>query len=413
MPGFRTDLVAALIRTLPKEQRRLFVPAAETVEAIAPHLDPADGPLPMVLAHHLGRRAGTVIDPDQLDLGAVPGHLRPTFRIVNADYELLAEGKDLSTLRNQLHRQVIATISSAVADQHDLERAGLTRWDFESLPRMVETRQVRAYPALVDEGESVAIRLLPSPDEQADAMWLGVRRLLRLNLGGPVRQLDEALPMATKLSLVNGHVQSKAEWYNDAIDAAIDTVIADAGGPAWSRADFDALLDESRSRLPELLTTAAEAIEHLAATLDDIHTKLDRLTSSLVSKAPGTRSADTPSYELSLDDVRAHLGRLAYPGFLAGVGLHRLDDIGRYLAAIDRRLDGLVKSPRRDVEALAICRRLDNELAEVLSTRGMSEAAEEVVWMLEELRVSLFAQSLGTRGKISEKRARRAINQLR
>ncbi|MCP3992034.1 MAG: ATP-dependent RNA helicase HrpA [Actinomycetia bacterium] len=399
VPGFRSELIGALIRTMPKAQRRLFVPAAETVTAVEPKLDPTAGSIQQVLANHLGRRAGVVIDPDSFDLGRVPQHLVPTFRVINADYELLAEGKDLAVLRRQLHQQVRSTLSSIVAADQQWERTGMTNWEVDSIPRVIDTGEVKAYPSLVDEGNSVAIRLHPTPAEQVDAHWLGTRRLLRLNVAGPARQLDELLSGATKLSLVNGHVQSKAEWYQDAIDASFDQVIADGGGPPWTRGDFDVLLDQARAQLPDRLAMVGDAIGRLVVVLDGIHTKSDRLTGS--------------NYQVSLDDISAHLGRLAYPGFLAGVGLHRVDDVIRYLGAIDRRLDGLVKSPTRDLEALAICRRLDNELAEVASLRPESERIEDVIWMLEELRVSLFAQSLGTKGKISEKRVRRALNEVR
>jgi ATP-dependent helicase HrpA len=219
-------------------------------------------------------------------------------------------------------------------------------------------------------------------------------------VAAPVRQLDRLLDTSTKLRLVNGHVQSKTEWYNDAIACALDAVIAGAGGPPWDQAAFAHLAERARHDLPALLSEVAAAMTDLVDALGDVHRRLDHLGSS-------------STYELSVDDVSAHLGRLAYPGFLAGVGIERLGDIHRYLLAVGRRLDGLVKNPTYDLEALAVCRRLDNELAGLISLRAWSNELEEVVWMLEELRVSLFAQSLGTKGKVSEKRIRRALNQLR
>ena len=399
VPGFRSELISALIRTLPKDLRRLFVPANETVDAILPELDPSDGPLLSVLGTHLGRRGGAVIPAEAFHPARVPSHLLPTFRIINADYELLAEGKDIDDLQQQLRDQVASTISALAATDKQWERTGLTTWDFDSLPRIVDTGRIKAYPSLVDESDSVAIRLHPTQAEQGDAMWLGARRLLRLNVAGPARQLDRILSADTKLSLVKGHVQSKAEWFNDAIAAALDTVIAEGGGPPWNKSEFDELVTQARNRLPDLLGEVAGAMAELLAVLDEIYTKLDRLTAR--------------NYTVSIDDVRAHLGRLAYPGLLAGVGLHRVHDVVRYLNAIARRLDGLVKSPTRDLEALALCRRLDNELAVLSSTRGPSQEIEDVTWMLEELRVSLFAQSLGTKGKISEKRIRRSLNDIR
>ncbi|MGF1597296.1 MAG: ATP-dependent RNA helicase HrpA [Acidimicrobiales bacterium] len=399
VPGLRADLIGALIRSLPKSTRRLFVPAAETAEAVATIVDPTQGSLLDALAAELGRRAGTIVDPADFDLGRVPAHLRPTFRVINDRYELLAEGKDLDAVRARLTEEVRATLSAVHADDNDWERSGLRTFDIDSLPRMVMAGEVKAYPALVDEGDAVAIRLLPTEDEQLDAHWLGTRRLLRLNVAGPVRLFDDRLPTSTKLRLVNGPVQSKAEWYNDAIDAAVDDVIAEHGGPPWSKAGFEGLLRTTRAELPDRLETIAGAVITMVDILGQVHTKLDRLTG--------------PGYALSVDDVRAHVARLAYPGFLTGVGLHRVDDVVRYLAGIDRRLDNLTKNPTRDQELVAVCRRLDSELAELVARRGPGPEVEELIWMMEELRVSLFAQGLGTKGRVSEKRVRRELARAR
>ncbi len=411
VPGFRAELIATLIRSLPKATRRSFVPVGDTVDAVVATLHPDQGPLLDALAAELGRRAGMVISPDDFDLDRVPGHLRPTFRIINDDYELLAEGKSLAAIRSQLDDQVrqrLATIAPADASWH---RSDLRHWEVGTLPQVVEVGRgelgtVKAYPALVDGGDSVSVELLATRAEQADAMWLGVRRLLRLQLPSPVRRFDGLLTDDVKLRMVNGPVQSKSEWYNDAIAAALDAVIADFGGPPWTGPAFDELVASARTDLDDRLATVADAVMDLIPVLVGITTRLDRLDPSA-----GRPVGD--SYEVSLDDIRAHVARLAYPGFLAGVGIERLDDVGRYLEGISVRLDGLPRNPVRDLEALAVCRRLDNELAELAASKGSTPEIEDVVWMLEELRVGLFAQTLGTKGKISEKRVRRALNRLR
>ncbi len=399
VPGFRPELLSALIRSLPKVHRRLFTPIGDAVDEMLTTLDPTEGPLVEVLAHRLGRRGGVVIGPEEFDLDRVPTHLLPTFRVINADYELLAEGKDIPQLRVTLEQQVRSTLSALAAQDNDWERDGLTRWDFGTLPQVVDTGQVKAYPSLVDEGDTVAIRLHPDADEQHEAHWPGCRRLLRLNLPSPVRQLDRLLDTDTKLNLLKGHVQSKAEWYNDIIAAALDDVIEGAGGPTWTEDAFERLVEAAGDQLQTLLTDASEEVGRVLVLLDEITAKLDHLSST--------------SYTVSVDDVRAQLARLTYPGFVTGVGLGRLPDIARYLQAIVRRLDGLTGNPQRDLELLATCRRLDNELAELAVTRPGDPAIEEIVWMLEELRVGLFAQSLGTRERISPKRVRRALNDLR
>ncbi len=399
VPGFRRQLIDAHIRSLPKSLRRPLTPVTDTVEDLVDTLDPGAGPLSEVLARELGRRHGLAVTTDDFDQTRIPDHLRPLFRVINDRYELLAEGRDLDRLRLTLDAQVRSTLAGLAAEDNDWERTGITRWDFGSLPRTVDTGTIKAHPALVDDGDSVSIRLQPSPADQEAAMWPGVRRLLRLHLPSPVRRLDRLFPERTKLDLLKGHVQSKAEWYNDIISAALDDVLEEAGGPVWNEGDFTALVARADGRLGELLVDAVPHVGRILELLDEITAKLDRL--------------DSDSHLLSTDDVRAHLGRLTYPGFVTGVGLSRLEDITRFLTAIGRRLDGIGRNPQRDLELLATCRRLDNELAELAVGRAGSPAVEELVWMLEELRVSLFAQGLGARGRVSEKRVRRALEALR
>ena len=399
VPGHRQELVGSLARSLPKAIRRQLAPLTETIADVADQLDPDDGPLLDALAETLGRRAGTVITPEDFDPTKIPAHVQPTFRIVNADYELLAEGKDLDALRERLDTEMRVTLAEAASRGTDWDRTGLRDWDFGTIPPVVEVDQVKAYPALVDEGDSVGLHLQPTPDEQYDANWDGVRRLLRFQIASPARRLDRLLDDTTKLQLVHGHVQSKAAWYNDAIDAALDASIRHAGGPPMSEVEFERLVTITRERFDDDLGEIATQVEAIVATLGSIHTKLDQFTSS--------------TFDPSIADIGDHLARLAYPGFLAGVGVDRLADIARYLQGIDVRLDGLAESPRRDAEAIVVCRRLELRLAELQATRPPSAELEAVVWMLEELRVGQFAQRLGTSGKVSAKRVGRTLDRIR
>jgi len=439
VPGYRAELITAMVRALPKAIRKQFVPVNETTaNVMAATADVATNPelsqrdIRHAVADVLGRSVGEVIAPDTFDWSKVQGHLQPTFRVVDRDYALLAEGKSLVALQQQLDAQMRATLAEAVAADQGLERQGVVSWDFGTLPTVVETSApqgaptaggIKAYPAVVDEGDSVAIRLLANEAEQHDAMWDGVRRLLRIALPRPVRTLDALVPQTTKLKLVNAHVQSKAEWYNDAIDVALDAIIARHGGPPWHEAGFEALVQQGRAEFADHLAEAAEGLVNLVDALAEIHHRLD------------TRIGSSTTYAVSVDDIRAHLQRLAYPGFMVGVGLERLDDVHRYLLGISRRLDNLVKHPQLDLQNTATVRKLDNEFAEVvhrLHTGGGTtivtdspatspslalgydpNAVEDLTWLLEELRVALFAQQLGTKGRASEKRVRSALNRLR
>ena len=213
VPGFRRELIAAVLRSLPKWARRELHPqtqlVAEVVDELATSPAAAEVPLLPAIADVLGRRTGVVVGSDELSLEAVPPHLRPTFRIINADYELLAEGKDLSALGQSLSSEVRTRLASMTADGHRWDRRGLTSWDVGTIPDTVQIGGMTAYPALVDDGDAVAAKLVASADERFDALWDGVRRLVRLNLRSPVRSLDALIGDEAKLDLATGLVQSR------------------------------------------------------------------------------------------------------------------------------------------------------------------------------------------------------------
>ena len=404
VPGLRTELVTSLVRSLPKIVRRELLPIKETVDAALAAVDPSQGPLFEVLASQLGKRAGLVIPADSFDVDRLRGHLRPTFRIINDSYELLAEGKDLDGLKTRLVDDVRSSLSVAAGDLSDgsaeWNQPDLTSWSVGTIPRLVETGRVKAHPALVDEGNSVALRLFATEDEQLDAHWLGVRRLVRFSIPSPLRQLDRLLDQQTKLLLINGEVQSKSEWYTDTIDCALDEVIASyACGLPWNEAAWDGLVAYADDSFAELLEGAAGHMGALLDVLGQIRTRIDQHRS--------------PSFAASIDDIESHLARLAYPGFMTGVGYPRLGDIHRYLSAVLYRVDGVARNPNRDAEIAASFRRLDSDLAVVTSQSPGAPEVEEITWMMEELRVSLFAQRLGAKGKVSEKRVLRALNALK
>ena len=402
VPGLRSELVSSLARSLPKQTRKGLLPIADSVAAVVPDLDPDRGSLTDQVATLLGRRAGLVIATDAFDLDRVPPHLRPTFRVINEQRELLAEGKDLTALQELMADRVRSTLSEVAGAGSGLERTGITAWDFGDLPSELTTpgptHTIRAYPALVDEGDAVAVRLFPDPGEQYDAHWEGTRRLIRLQLPSPVRTLDRLLDDRTKLQLTTSPVQSRAQWYSDAIDAAIDAAITRAGGPVWTEAGFGPLVEAARTALGDDLARLADVITDMVATLTRLLPRLDGLS--------GT------SVEVSINDARAHLDRLAYPGFLAGVGLDRVDDVARYLSAIDHRVAQLTEHPSRDLTGAAECVEVERRHRELVAANGLTAELEDLVWELEELRVATFAQHLKRPGKVSATRIRRRLDDV-
>jgi ATP-dependent helicase HrpA len=399
VPGFRDDLVDALIRSLPKQLRKLFVPVPDTVARISEQITPDDGSVVESVRRALNRLITVPLPVDAFDLEALPNHLRPSYRIVGLDGRELAAGKDLRALAAQVHAEAAAIVSSV---DTGLERSGMRTWDLGDLPRQIESvvagRPVTAYPALADEGDSVAVVACTSAEEQAATMRAGTRRLVRLAMPAPARQVDALLTEGTKKAMMRSLVQSKADWYQDIIGCALDHLIAQAGGPAWDAAAFGRLVDTARDGFHDALVVVAGAATGLVERHATILRTLDRLVAAPAAPA--------------VADVSEQLGRLLYPGVLVGVGLGRLADLDRYLRAIEWRLSRLSDHVRRDAELMARCRQLEAEYEDLVRTVAPSADVEELAWLLEELRVSSFAQHLRTAVPVSEKRIRKEMLRL-
>jgi ATP-dependent helicase HrpA len=394
VPGLREELVGALLRSLPKQLRRAVVPVPDTARAAVATMTAYTEPLPEALSRELG------LPHDSFDLAKVPDHLKITFRVLDGDGEPLAEGKDLAALARQLRPTVEATVSAVVGE--DLERDDVRSFDVDTLPRVVHRRHgehtLTGYPALVDRGDGVAIRVLPTEAEQRRAMWCGTRRLLLLGVPSPVKLVLRSLDNQAKLALSANPHGSVAAMLADCIDCAADAIIAGHGGPAWDRAGFERLRAAMAAELgPTVLTVLADVRRVLTA-WRNVRTRLGALTAAVLRP--------------SVDDLRAQLGNLVYPGFVTATGQHRLPDVARYLQAIERRLDGLERDPQRDRAWTQRVQAVQSEYDQLRRELPPSEELDEIRWMIEELRVSLFAQTLRTAYPISEKRIHRAMDAL-
>ncbi|MFO7549561.1 MAG: ATP-dependent RNA helicase HrpA [Acidimicrobiia bacterium] len=395
VPGMRPELITTLIRSLPKPVRKVLVPIPDTVRSLLDRLDPGRGGLAEVLRTEVSRLSGIPLAADAIDLAVLPGHLRPRFRVVGEDGEALAEGDDLDALRGAVGEQA----ARSTGHRHELEIDGLTAWSIGELPRVVEIgepgRRVPAYPALVDESDSVAVRLLPTRDAQAEAMWGGTRRLLALGLASPGRLLAPVMTEQTRLAVRAGPYPDTATWAADCLDAALDDLIAEAGGPAWDALAFDRLRWAVQGLVGDRVDEIAGVSLEIHELLGSIWERVDRL--------------DGEAFAASVADVEEQLSRLVYPGFVAGVGRRRLADVRRYLGAIERRLDRLPDDISRDRELMERVRSLEAEVDRLREALPASDEPIEAAWMCQELRVSLFAQTLGTRSSVSEQRIRRLL----
>ncbi len=349
----------------------------------------------------MAERLGERVSAADFDLREVPSHLRVTFAIEDGD-EVMAIGKDLEAVRDLVGGRVRAAIADAAPD---IERSGIERWDFGDLPRMVETsvhgHLVRGYPALLDEGDSVAIRVFSTPEIQARIMATGVRRLVLRSVPVGVKGLAKEVPNAVALAIGAVPGLSLGSLLRDAITAAADRVVAAHGGPPWEQAGFEALLDAARAELrpPPPPPCARPA----------------RCWWWPLGCRPGLDQLTAPAVAPAVEDARAQLGRLVRPGFVSSAGTVRLADVGRYVRGIERRLEKLPEAPGKDHRRMVEVRAVEAYYQQLLKALAPSQVTPRVVeagWAIEELRVSLFAESLGTREPVSPKRLNREIAAL-
>ncbi len=405
IPGLREDLVTELIRSLPKPIRRMCVPAPNYAKAFLERAVAGPQPLTVVLADELHRMAGVDVHPEDFDLSKVPDHLKMTFRVVDERRRKLAEDKDLEALKLGLKPKTREAISKAAGSIGIEQRSGLTQWTIGALPATFETRRagqpVRAFPALVDEGESVAVKLFDTEAEQADAMWRGTRRLILLNLpASPAKFAQSKLTNADKLALSRSPHGSVQALFDDCVTAATDKLIADHGGPAWDEEGFRKLFDKVRADVVDTTFDTVAKVRQVLAAWQACERRLKATTS--------------PVLLANLTDVREQLAELVHPGFVTAAGWRRLPDLLRYLVAVDRRLQQMPTSVQRDRTRMDKVHEMRDEYARLLAAlkpgRPVPPEVREIRWMLEELRVSYFAHALGTAYPVSDKRILKAID---
>jgi ATP-dependent helicase HrpA len=402
VPGLRLDLVTALIKSLPKHLRRNFVPAPDHARALVTQLRPDGTSITEAMARELRARTGVSVPHDAWDLHRVPDHLRVTFRVEDAAGQTVAEGKDLVALKQQLQPTVARTVSRAAAG---VERSGLRDWTFGSLPEMFTTtrdgHEMHGFPALVDEGDTVAVRVLGTAVEASEATWLGTRRLLLLTVPSPLAGVVGRLDNRTKLALGHNPHGGVPALLDDCLTGALDGLMAAHGGPVRDQTEFGGLQEAVRADLPETLLDVVRQVSGILTTAREIESRVSGATS--------------PALLPALVDVRAQLSGLVRPGFVTAAGHRRLPDLHRYLRAIERRLDNLGSRPERDRALMSQVRTMQDEherwIASLPPSRRTDPAVLDVRWMLEELRVSLFAQTVGTPAPVSDKRIRRAMAQ--
>ncbi|PRQ63525.1 ATP-dependent RNA helicase HrpA [Vibrio sp. V01_P9A10T6] len=402
IPGLRHELVVSLIKSLPKTLRKNFVPAPNYADAFLARVTPMELPLLDAMEKELRRMTGVEVKREDWKLEQVPDHLKITFRAVDHKNRKLNEHKDLYQLKESLKEKVQETLSQVADD--DIEQQGLHTWSFGELPKVYQQKrggfEVKAYPALVDSKESVEIKLFETEQEQLNAMKAGQRRLILLNVPSPIKYLHTNLPNKSKLGLYFNPYGKVLDLIDDCIACGIDKLIEQQGGLVWEPEQFEALKEFVRAELGDTVVDIAQQVETILTTAFNINKKLK-------GKIDFTMA-------FALSDIKAQIEGLIFKGFATECGWKRLPDILRYMRAIERRMEKLPIDPNKDRLHMLKIEAVTNDYKALLNKipRGaeVPENVKEIRWMIEELRVSLFAQQLGTPYPVSDKRIKNAID---
>jgi ATP-dependent helicase HrpA len=438
VPGMRDELITALLRSLPKAIRRHVVPAADWAATFSGELAgqgpeateglPSTG-LREALAARIQRVASQPVTAADFDLERVPSHLLLSFRAVDERGRTVGSDRDLSALQDRLADRVRASVSrslragdpaarrgggpqrpappalAANAPGGFAEQTALTDWSFGDLPDVVDTKVaggvVRGYPAIVDDGGSVSLRIEATPDDAARATRAGLRRLVLLSVASPATYVLEHLTSAEKLALAASPYPSAKALIEDGRVAVADAVIARTApdGVVRTRGGFDAVRDAfSGAVVDELFQTVSLTARILTASREVERALRDQNSLTLLG---------------ALNDVKGQLAGLVFPGFVSRTGTARLVHLPRYLRGALDRVRTLADNPGRDRQRMSEFERAAAVYTEAGGTipPGADAAATLVHarWLLEEYRVSLFAQSLGTAEAVSLPRIQKAL----
>jgi len=389
VPGLLREKCLALIKSLPKSIRKNFVPAPDIVERVLEDLEFEGQPLTQALADRLFRLTGYKVNAADFRQGNLENHLSLNIRVVDDKGKLVASGRDLNLLVAQLSDLVVDRINDR--QRHEIEQNGLVSWSFEDLPEFVELKEggvtVTMYPALIDELDSVAISLVEHRQKAIRLSAMGLLRLILFRLKDQRKYLSKNIPGFENFSLFYATRGNRAELTEHIVKAAFCYTFIDNLPLVRSAVEFEQRI----ARKPELFP----ALEKIAGTTGLVL----QLSLEVEEKLKDLRHAEAAA------DIRDQLDRLIPQGFPFGVPFEWLHQYPRYFRAINHRLERLAGNIEKDQTSMAAIHRWWQRFDD--ADEGSLDSLSTFRWMLEEYRISLFAQSIGTSISVSEKRLAR------
>jgi ATP-dependent helicase HrpA len=408
VPGLLRDKCIALVKALPKSLRREFVPVPDYVDRALTHVVPDNVPLTMALGKALLKLKGTQIPDAAWDQVVIDDFYRVNFIVVDANGETLGQGRKLEPLLDQFREAARERLQPVRDSGPGWQKSGLHRWDFGDLPRTHRFTQagveITAYPALRDDGDSASIALFDYAWQAQQAHRFGVARLLMLTLSQQTRYLKKELLRGNALSLHLGAIGSRDAIIGDVVQAAFVATFLDRGTVArpgviaaelpFSQSAFDQCLERGRSEL--------------VATAQQIETVIANIAQLVFTLSPLLAKPEPKPLAATYADMRAQFAALVHEGFIAAAPSHWLMQYPRYLQAMLQRLQKASGQVQKEQTLAGELKALVEPLrAQLLADPQLPLKVPEIAifrWMLEEYRVSLFAQQLGTQMPVSNKR---------
>lgn len=429
VPGLRAELVTGLLRALPKAIRRHVVPAADWAEKFGAELadqgpENHGGLPPRTLKEALARLiqplANQLVTAKDFEDERVPAHLRMNFRAVDERGRVAGSDRDLRALQTQLSDRARSSVARSIAapprtsgplrvssdPAPKIEQTGLTAWTVGDLPEVLDTRVaggvVRGYPAIVDQGKTVSVRVESTADAAAAATRAGVLRLVLLGVPSPSSYVQEHLTSQEKLALAASPYQTAAALIEDCRAAVARRVIdaaTDGTGIVRSESEFTRVRDAVSASLVDDLFACVSLVARVLTKAREVERGI-KAQNSLALLGP-------------LNDIRTQLSGLLHPGFVSAAGVERLAHFPRYLEGMLDRLKTLTNEPGKDRARMTEFERMAKAFEDAGGTTPLAADAApaliEVRWLLEEYRISVFAQRLGTAQAVSPQRIMKAL----
>jgi ATP-dependent helicase HrpA len=431
VPGMLKDKVLALVKTLHQRPRSRLVPLPAYAEEFVAETPFAQGELLEVLLRHVRERTQLAVQRNDFKREQLSPHLAMNFRVVDEHGRQLGTGRNLAALKAELGGQArsafqalaalkvpavatatpptspisprAATASRVPAAEPVPERPAerYTAWTFGELPELLELRKggqsLVGFPALIDHGDHVEIEVFDEPEVAAAKHRSGLRRLVALQLRDALKYLEKNVPDLQKMAVAFMPLGSAEELREQIVELALERAFLAEPLPTDAAA-FARRVEEGRGRLTLIANEIARAAGVVLAEW----------------AAAARKLKDSRPAKETAEDVAAHLARLVPRRFVATTPWAALSHLPRYLKGVQMRLDKLRADPVRDAQRLAELRPLEQRWLRALAERkGVPDARlEEFRWLLEELRVSLFAQELRTPQPVSVKRLEKAWEQL-